>query len=523
MTVAEEATAPRPLTHCHRSLRKVCSWTVASAALLSLGIALLAWGTAGGAVVARDSLGYFGVVESWCADGCLSASHWPPGYPLLLVLAGAGESDPVQTAARINLIAFAISGVLMALLMRAIAGVSLALGLGGLALVMVASVVLDSYRYALTEPVFLAFQIAACLFTVDYMKSGRAGSVAFAGAIVGGTMWFRYAGAFLIPSVVLAPWFRTNVDSRTRCAHSVVSAAAAIAVVGALGVVLAVSSAPTAVREIVWHPVTRDSIRQLGVTFLGWGLPSRWLTGRPLLSITGGILCVVLPPIAAYVLWWRHRVAAWFAAQATLYLLGLIISISVADHATPLDARILLPMYVAVVCCGVATCTMFRMQSVRVATGILLLALGAVAGLRSLRYMGDRRLAEDGYNTSAWRADPAVRLVRALPRDWTVIGNPTGVLEFHAKRTVYGFPQRYDAVRALETDGIGELLRCVRSRDPSRTLLVYYASEGDPRDESPADVARALGLNMQTNVGRAALYTRSGLPLECGGGRALTP
>jgi hypothetical protein len=491
------------------------SWIVSSLVVISMGVALLAWVTSRGVVVARDSLGYFAGVEAWQIGGGLSTVHWPPGYPLLLVLARAAEWGPVRAATTINLVAYATSGLLAAMLMRAIVGPRVVMGVGGLALVMGASVVLDSYRFALSEPVFLVSQIAACLLTVDYIRNGRTWSLACASVIVGGSTWLRYAGAFTILPVVLASWFRTEIDSRTRCAHSALSAAAAMSVVGALVVVLSLSNTETSTREIMWHPMTLGHVQQLGCTVLGWGIPSRWLSASPLLGICGGIAAILTPPIAAYLLRGRHGVASWFAAQAALYLIGLMASICMADHATPLDARILLPFYVAIVSCGISLCAGITSRRAASVVAVLVVAFGIVCSARSLRYMSTRRLAEDGYDSPSWRADPIVSLVRALPKEWTVIGNPTGVMEFHAKRPVYAFPQRYDTVRALDFDGIDSLLKCVKSRDPDKTLLVYYPDEGDARDESRADVARALGLGMQTNIGRAVLYTRSGLPVKC--------
>ena len=488
--------------------------------LALLALAPAAWALVAalraGIVVGMDSLGYFAMSDSLLRNGTVATRHWPPGYPLLLSALRLLGTDRLAAAVVLNLAAFGLSALLaVAWLGRATAGRT-AWTVAGAALILSSTAVLDVHRFAYSEAVFLVSGMASIFCTVVYLSAGRRRWLVGAALLAGAGVWFRYAGAFGALPVVVAPWLST-VDPRRRRRD----AAWAILVLGAVLAaqgwgVAALAPEAGEVRSVVWHAPTLAHLRQWGVAAGGWFWPTRWVAGSLPLQVVAVAASVGVPLGAVVFLRQRNRIAAWFGFQALAYLAGLLLSVTLADHNTPLDARILLPYYVSLVGCLVAAgADLAAGRRGRFVLAAFLLA-GAGCGARGVRYLAAVRDRDDGFNSAAWRTDPIFAWAGSVPEDVVLVSNAPGLLEFHAGRAAWSYPRKWDSTAARPADGLGNLRQAARIGGTGHIVLIHFPDWADDRDEPLERVLPALALDETARVGRAVAYGREPWPGAAG-------
>jgi len=147
----------------------------------------------------------------------------PPGYPVVLALAGGGAVPPDSTIQLVQIAADALAAVLVLL----IAGELLSPGVGAVAGLLVALAPQFAWNSVLLLPDTLAvLPLLAAVYLVARARRGRrlAWFVA-AGALVGLSCWLR-ANALLLPAFLAAAVFASfEKEVRTRAALAVVAGA----------------------------------------------------------------------------------------------------------------------------------------------------------------------------------------------------------------------------------------------------------------------------------------------------------
>lgn len=305
-----------------------------------------------------DSVGYLKA-----AQGLLQGlgfeyvnNHWPPLYPLLISLVGLLTGGDVLTAARLLQAGVLFSVCLLFaklllkrdLLHRWAAWVSL--------IVIAMPISAHIFYFAWTEPLYILFMLLnfTCLFNIIeqqavershylyYFVLGLTASLAFLSRYIGITL-IIFDCAILLLFLLLK-----NIHI-----NKIFVASAVLPLLLTLPPWLihsiAVIKQPTT-REIFWHPIDLTQIIG-GLTTIGrWAFP--WDTFGANFGFILGVMIIILDCLVLVrsvklrhenIL---HRYQIIIIAYSFLYIAFLIFSISFIDRATPLDDRILFPVYI---------------------------------------------------------------------------------------------------------------------------------------------------------------------------------
>lgn len=215
---------------------------------------------------------------------------------------------------------------------------------------------------ALSEPLFLALLVAAWAMLDHGLRKGKLPSIAAAGLFFAAAWLTRYAGMAALAAGALALALHPAFAPRRRAL--------------ALAILLAIGLLPPALwslhnynvagtatgRALAWHPVSFGHLR------MGAGVVSKWLLPQVIPPVPRALLFLLLVAVTAAIvrrviqagnLSLRPATIHGFAVRrpavfiatvfAVIYVPFLLVAISVIDAHTPLDHRLLLPLFLALV------------------------------------------------------------------------------------------------------------------------------------------------------------------------------
>ena len=441
----------------------------AAAVLVALlpGLALWAWATARWGLGANsDGLTYLVLARHWYRAGVYARltpagwkpmTHFPPGYPQAIAAFMPFTRGDAAEAARIlaglTLLAYG------ALAARAVfrytrhvlptAAVALWLA--------VAFPMQRVVTQVLSEPLFLV-QIGLLAWALDRWQAAPTRRRAvLTGLLAAWAVYTRWIGLALLvwaAGDMLWAWRRARPPDWMRQAGAALLAAG-LPIAALLAAGAAVAPAATG-RPLGWHPPDAAKWSQAATTIAQWVTP---LFGLRTPSQAWAWAAVVLVGTLTIALWAARGPRAEpvphpatpddaaFVWRWGSLLVGygglLVLAITVADASTPLDWRLLAPMFWAgsVLTVGAAWRTLGR----RWPTALLL----AWVGLTLLRYTWtwDRQLlvrkmhqAGAGLRNETWQTAAIWPVLRDLPSQVVVVTNELPETEYYTDRPAWPLP-----------------------------------------------------------------------------------
>lgn len=459
-------------------------------------------------------------------------THFPPLYPILLAGLGQWAGGPVA-AARWLVAALFGANVLLAAVMvantRPTAGWA---PLAGAGLLLVAPTMVSLHSMAWSEPLFLLLGFSGLLLLAVYQERGRWPALLAAGALLGLATVTRYAGVAFVAAGVLALLVLPGRPRRARLAGALALGAVGLAPLLAWSARnLALAGSATS-REIAFHPIGLGHARQALDTLAGWLL----LPLEASTAVKLGVLLALVGGIAVIAAWrWRQpgtaargsRLGATLAAWPALiwllilfsvvYVVFLAGSISFVDANTPLDDRILSPLYpaAAVVATWLIGAAWPNARRARwPATGLLALAAAFVA-LSAWRSAGGLAVGYEqgiGFYSRAWQASPSLMKVQELPEGSVLYSNAPEAIYLHTGRGAYQIPRQFSPVsQTMNGDYAAELAE-MRRRLGEGGFVVYFAGVRSSSGPSEAELVETLALQVTARTADGLLYTLGSRP-----------
>jgi hypothetical protein len=416
-----------------------------------------------------------GFGEAARAGGLAPPGHFPPLYPALLAaLARAGLAP--QDAARALAAGLLASNVwLMGIgAGRACPGLRAAAPLAAW-LAAASAHLLGIHAFVLSEPLFLALALGALLSLARHLEGGGRRAFAAAAALAALALLDRYAGAALALAGALA----LALCARPRRLAGAVLFAALAAL--PLCVFLAwLAEAPP--RELALHPISWGRMRLAVATLAGW-----LLLGRLPFAAQAAALAALGLAMAALA---RRaprepasEVARVFACFGAVYALFLPLSVSLADAHTPLNARLLAPLYpVALVLALRAAQHALRFSRGRAPRAIALagaLLFTLASGRAALAFALSARAdgVAPGYATRAWAESPLVARLRQLDAGTPVYSNAPDAVVFLTGREARWLPRRREPVSRQPRGDLAAQLAALRRDVEERGAVVAWFDE----------------------------------------------
>jgi hypothetical protein len=510
---------------------------IAAACLISICLVFVA--TWHGVGLSPDSLQYLAATESALAgqgfttigwDGVRTPlTHYPPGYPMLLS-AGAWLGLSLESAARYsNIVLFATTLVLIALIVRRIApNPPWAAPIAVFAAAFTHDLVV-THSMAWSEPLYLTLTLGGFLALAMAIDRRSVPFLVVAAAAAAASSVVRYVGVANIAVVGLVTllWWRSGRWMRlgTPLLLSLVMVLPLLTTLllgaetnGGAGE----GAGAFANRRFVWHPLDAMDVR-IAASVVG-----KWMTPLDDAGFLSIAWLVALATLLGMLLVLRTRQATpsdlsregktltlILSLYALVYMAVVALSMTIIDAQTTFEPRMLVPVLVVAI---VLSITWLARQSrrgifVRLAgAGIIALVLSANA-LRWLPWLRDAQR----YGLALRRVDSEglaiVDSARHLPRTAQVYSNDPYYLRVHTHHVAAGLPRAMDPNSLLpnahHSEQVQEICETAETR-PTFVVLFDDPMSGD--STARADAATRSGVVTRLAAG-SIVRVRAGCKL----------
>jgi 4-amino-4-deoxy-L-arabinose transferase-like glycosyltransferase len=472
------------------------SWRRCAAFLLPglAASALIWWATSHGAGVSPDSAIYLGVARSirdgagFMMDG-RAVTHFPPGYPLLLAITSLVSRDPIGAARVLAALFFGINVVLVAVTAYLGAGRRPPAAIIAVLLFVVSGPLLNLHTMAWSEAPFFSCILAALLALTLWSEEPRRRYLLVAACALGAALVLRYAALpLLVPLIVTICWLG-NRRRRDRLADGVLALSVTLAPLALWLLHNAITSQQATDRVLVEHLVDGEALRQMVGTLSDYFFPLGLSTLAQAFVLALILAMLTAGPAILYRVERRSgRGAPWrfpFLALVTSisYILFILMSISFADATTPLDERILFPVFglwsvsLAILLTALAD-RLRRAAAWWAVAGVVALAVGTRAGSAAMA-LHDVHATGEGYVADDWQRSELMAQVQRLPASVIVYSNAQDAIEFVIHRPARWLPDPLNW-ESMQPNPAYEAQRAEMCRAMTRSAAVvaFFTTEG---------------------------------------------
>lgn len=496
--------------------------------LLLLGAAaagLLLYATPWGLGLGGDSYYYVSGAEGLAAgegytrlaaDGTRRPiTHFPPLYSAALAVASRVWGGPLQSARVLHAVLFGLNMALVGWHVRRGTG-SEPLGFAGAALFGFSGVMLAVHAWLLSEALFLSLVLLSTAAAAEYLETGRhRWKLAVGAAAAGLAALTRYVGVALALSqavVLLSYGGRTCRRKRT---DAVLWLALALAGLVAWASLNALTGASVTNRIVSLHFPAAEKWSEACLTVGRWLLPLR-VAGRIGcvltlgLLVSGGIATAWrLLPLGARSPTPGDSVLVSSVMFGLVYALLLGFSLVFFDASTPLDDRILSPLYIFGLVAGIGLLAPAAARR-GLPRLVLAVALGGLLAMTSVRCgLRVSQLRQDGmgYASKAWRDSRLVGWVLHLPAHVSVYTNELDAIYLLTGRQAYQIPIWWDPVRAAPREDFEQQLAGMRTHLVSgEAVLVLFDTLSSQQAFFPPQEQLVEGIPLVFRAPDGAVY-----------------
>jgi hypothetical protein len=480
--------------------------------VLSLsGIAILLYSTVWGAGLTPDSTVYIATARNLLkGNGLVMPSQNPqlmdtgymvplvgkqPLYPTLLAMIGVFGADPMIGARWLTAFLFGANIMLVGLVIYQWTRGSMWAALLGSLLMLTSPDMLRVHQSALTEPVFLFLSLLGLAGLSSYLESPKPSRLLASSIAVALALLARYTGVILVATGA----FGLLVFNKHRFRRRVTDAAAFLLLScfpAALWSVRNLSVAGTMTnRSLGFHPVPLYEL-QRGLYHLSlWVIPNvfPWtyqaMAGAMVFVIIVGTLVaekIIVSKVQKNLpgedsLKHSPTKLTYLLAAFIFFYIGLVtFSISFFSLHTPLDWRILSPVFVATLVLLVTQVhTLIRLQNRTLTLKILAVATSvALAGYyikNSSALVADFHQNGSGYSGKGWVKSELIHKVRALPSGTLIYTNGPDAIYILTGRPAYWIPlKKILRNRKTNKNYLTELKNMEERLKTQRGVLVYF-------------------------------------------------
>jgi len=472
-----------------------------------------------------------GFTRIWLASGLEPITHWPPFFSFsLATLSRVSGIEPYRSARVLNTLIFGANAGILGLLGYKMTKSHLA-GILLSTLFLSNSSFLRLHAQALSEPLYLFISLLAFLAFYKAFeilphagvnspplggrcpqdRGGQHKYLILAGLLTALSYLTRYAALSLLATLIVAifilrPTWRKRFSSL------------AFFLAGALPVILTwmlrnklVGGSATN-RIIEWHPVTAENAQRGLRAFFLFIVPlqelrANWFENYSFLAIILSLITLIL------LFWLLPRGLRYFftpkentqpeilSFMTALYIFGymgsLLVSLSLFDAATPLNDRILSPIYVAFLIMAVYFIhKLFGQgkivtQIFSVALSISFLAIFSFAQVNTVKLL---RESAQGFASWRWRESTVMEAIRTLPDDTLIYTNQPPAVYFWTDRP---------AMMIWDVEYMQEALR-----SKNAALAIFFPADEDSPEFQAWLVELTEGLEPIQKSGLGNLYRK---------------
>jgi len=499
------------------------------APLAGFALILVLWSTPHGVGLRPDSFDYLSAAENfargdglgrWTGSGEFRPlTHFPPLYPMMIGMLRLAGMDILAAARLGNAVLFGALIVLAWVAVRLMSG-SATLALLASIIVATSDVLIYRYSMALSEPLFLVLALGGSIALAQFLRRGSLPSLAVSSILFALASLTRYMGL----TFLLAGWILILIQPRA-ARRQKLGASLAYLSVALLPLVwwwlrnLALTGNPVD-RALAFHFPTSSNLKMLAISVFSWLFPEEYLAGLsrlPLLLLDGFIVLLT----GGLILWMfsgklrKDGLSALLTGLELVLLVGaasystaLLISLSFVDRLTPLDNRILAPLYLnlgLLVMVGLSRLWSRIRRAGRILVAAACGTLIFAHAVKAQAVFGGLRSDGQGYASLAWQNSPTMTYVTALP-PVPIYTNDIVAVYFLGGRVASFIPTDYNpATDTLRTDYPEWLATMRRRMLKEDAVLVLFGP--DPLPIDPEQLAQLTeGLKLVERFQDGAVY-----------------
>lgn len=517
----------RPCAPLERSSYRLC------VIMAVAGLTVVLYSTTWGAAISPDSVTYVGAARNLVAGHGLSVreaggqfspmTHFPPLFPMLIAIPGILGIDPLDTARWLNALVFSANILLVGLAVYRYTSGTVWLSVLGSFLMLTSFNMLVIHSTAITEPLFILFGISGLLLLDIHIEERRPLSLLFSAIAVALALLTRYAGGALVISGAAALILLSRTTFRKLLAE-----VARFVLVSCFPALLwflrnELAAGTVTNRQLAFHPPSREQLDMALDTFSRWLMPLKTagltrdaivLAGLlVLLALGGGVVFLNRP-------WGRRpptcgtgRVPYIFVIFVAVYVGFLLVSLAFFDAHSPLDVRILSPVFVSGLIIVLHLIDAL-LRSVR-GTRLLEAAIVSVCLFFTLSYLGSgaiwaMRSHRDGrgYASRSWQQSEIIARVRSQPEGTLIYSNGPDAIHILTGRYARGLPARFNPGTRSVYDTHTARLDSIRDELAEHGGVLVYFNTITHRDYLPSEheLKEAMPLVAVASEGDGSIY-----------------
>ena len=426
---------------------------------------LLLWINPWGAGVSPDSTLYISGAKSLLIGKGFSTDNSPisvvpPIYSLFLAAVAVFAHDLVESARLLNAILFGINAGLIALAVYITAGRNfIATTLSVLFCISTASL-LELHSWAWSEPLFISFLLTSILLISLYIALPNLLLFFLSSLSLGFAVITRYAGIGFLPAAAIVIFLgSTGPLLRKKLITSLSWSLVACAPLGIVFVRNALMAGNATSRSFVFHPIAVTQFATLVGSQLFDFMAPLVLPGLVKLTITG-LLIVICSVILFFVFRNHLREINWHTMHISLvevcllfsicYLVFLYINMTFFTANTPVDSRILSPIFVISILGSFSVFYAFsHILKKPVLWWCFLLFVMVFISIKMPQAIKTAARIQEyglGYSSKHWQTSETIAYVKSLKGDLMIYSNGFDVINFLTGKKSGGLPNKYSAV-----------------------------------------------------------------------------
>lgn len=433
-----------------------------------------------------DSLIYIRIAESLATGNAADSSqHYPPLYSFLLFLPSVVVDDTLISARWIQILIFLSTIISLAVMLKRITDQGTGWVFIGIFVIFTAPHLFSIYMMAWSEPLFLLLTLAGFYFLAHFISNQKKSILIWSAVFFALAFSTRYVGIVPIGTAILGLIIFSKKHWSERLKN-----AGFFTFLSLLPMLLwiiwgQVTQEPGIPRVFAYHPISIEKLSSGIEEMLGWFYLSS-TTSWVLLSIF--LISYIFLTVSCRTADSSQLTVAEIFKKilflfVPLYLIFLVISISFFDAHTPLDSRILIPVYfflmialilgLSSITAGTSFCRIFNISAFLV---VLILSFVQITHLQSLvTYFSTNGV---GFLSRQWVESDTLAYVRNEQTGRRLIyTNAPEIIEIHLKRKSKFLPQRESATSKKINENFQNSLHQLQQefKDKDAILIYFYA------------------------------------------------
>lgn len=473
-----------------------------------LSLALIVWITPYGAGVSPDSIAFIRGAQSLLAGKGFSINgqpitHYPPLYSIFLAALGLLENDLVQAARFLNAILFGVNVGLVAALVYLMTSRNFLTAIIAVFFLLTTRPLLELHSMAITEPLYIAFSLACIFFLSVYVENPSLSLLIVSSLCLGFASVTRYIGIAFLPAALVIVYMRSERPQLSiRFRDTLIWCLLSCVPLGILILRNLMVAGSAAGRSLVFHPVSPSQfVYDVFRSMLGFIYPTSLLVGVKPIFIT--LLVILLVTILIIYFKQHHREINWHSFDVVIlvssllfsvsYLLFLYISKSFFDAATPVDNRIMSPIFLTL-SIGIFSIIWIISQTLKkpmVWWSFLFFLVLSISIRTPKAILFAINIQKDGlyYTSRQWRDSESIKFVKSLADDVRVYSNGPDPVGFLAEKQSLSLPYKYSYTTHEENFRFTEQMRAMcNDITENKAILLYFKKMNRPYLATREDV-----------------------------------